>query len=96
MEGEKQTMATTRKRVNITLPPETLNLIERVSKDNRSKFINRAVKLYANRLERARLKQGLKQAYLERARQDLAIAQEWQPIEREIWEKLEKKKLNGS
>ena len=83
-------MNKTRKRVNITLPPETLQLIERVSKDNRSEFINRAVKLYANRLERAKLKQRLKQAYLERSKEDLAIAQEWEPIEREIWERTEK------
>ncbi len=82
-------MTKTRKRVNITLPSETLELIDRVSKDNRSEFINRAVRLYANRLERARLKQGLKQAYLERAKEDLAIAQEWEPIERELWEKFE-------
>jgi len=81
-------MNKTRKRVNITLPPETLELIDRVSKDNRSEFINKAVMLYANRLERARLKQRLKKSYLERAKEDLAIAQEWEPIEREVWEKL--------
>jgi len=92
MKGEKQTMSEPRKRVNITLPPETLELIERLSKDNRSEFINKAVKLYANRLERARLKQRLKQAYLERAKEDLAIAQKWEPLERELWEKLEKEK----
>ncbi|MEA1964288.1 MAG: hypothetical protein U9O41_04075 [Candidatus Aerophobetes bacterium] len=90
MKGEKQTMNKSRKRVNITLPPDTLELIERVSKDNRSQFINKAVKLYASRLERAKLKQRLKQAYLERAKEDLAIAQEWEPIERELWEKLGK------
>jgi len=83
-------MNKTRKRVNITLPPETLELIDRVSKDNRSEFINKAVRLYANRLERARIKQKLKETYLERAKEDLAIAQEWEPIERELWEKLEK------
>jgi len=85
-------MNKTRKRVNITLPPETLKLIDRVSKDNRSEFINKAVRLYVNRLERARLKQRLKETYLERANQDIAIAKEWQPIERELWEKLERGK----
>ncbi len=77
-----------RKRINITLPPETIELIDRVSKDSRSEFINKAVKLYANRLERAKVKQGLKQAYLERAEEDLAIAQQWEPIEQELWEKI--------
>ena len=84
-------MPKTRQRVNITLPSETLELIQRVSKDNRSEFINKAVKLYANRLERARLKQRLKKTYLERGEDDLAIAQGWEPIERKLWEKLEKK-----
>jgi len=83
-------MNKTRKRVNITLPPKTLELINRVSKDSRSEFINKAVKLYASRLERTRLKQKLKQAYLERAKEDLTIAQEWEPIERELWKKFEK------
>jgi len=32
----------------------------------------------------------LKQAYLERAKEDLTIAQEWEPIERELWKKFEK------
>ncbi len=83
-------MATkSRKRINVTLPPETLELIDRVSKDSRSEFINKAVRFYANRLQRARLKRKLRQAYLERAEEDLAIAQEWEPIERELWEKLE-------
>jgi len=82
-------MNKTRKRVNITLPPETLELIDRVS-SNRSEFINKAVRLYANRLERAKLKQRLKKAYLERAKEDIAIAKEWEPIERELWEKLER------
>ena len=83
-------MDISRKRVNITLPPETLNLVDRVSKDNRSEFINKAIRLYANRLERARLKQSLKQAYRERTKEDLAIAKEWEPIEHEVWKKLEK------
>lgn len=79
-----------RKRINITLPPETLEIIDRVSnKESRSKFINTAVRVYANRLERARLKLRLKQAYIERAEEDLAIAKEWEPIEREVWQKLE-------
>ena len=85
-------MNKTRKRVNITLPPETLKLIDRLSKDNRSEFINKAVRLHVNRLERAKLKQRLKETYLERAKEDIAIAKEWEPIERELWEKLERGK----
>jgi len=89
MEGGKN-MPQTRKRINITLPPDTLELIDRVSKDNRSGFINKAVRVYATRIERARLRQQLKKAYRERTREDLAIAREWEPIERQVWERLEK------
>ena len=78
----------TRKRINITLPPETLELIERVAPGNRSEFINQAVQVYSQRLLQARVRRKLKQAYLERATEDLAIAQEWEPLERELWRQL--------
>ena len=76
----------THKRINITLPPETLALIDRVAPDNRSQFINQAVRLQYQRLLRARIRRGLKQAYQERAKADLALAQEWEPLERELSE----------
>lgn len=76
----------THKRINITLPPETLALLDRVAPDNRSQFINQAVRLQYQRLLRARIRQGLKRAYRERAKEDLALVQEWEPLERELWE----------
>lgn len=78
-----------RKRINVTLPEETLQLIDRVSSESRSEFINKAVQAYAQRLGKAELKRKLKQAYLERADEDRAMAQEWEPLEREVWEKLD-------
>jgi len=82
-------MSKSRKRINITIPEDTLELVDRIREENRSEFINRALKVYANRLERSKLKKQLKQAYQERAKEDLATAQEWEPVERELWEKLE-------
>ena len=79
-----------KKRINITLSPETLELIDRVNKSNRSRFIDEAVKIYAHRLEKAKIREKLKQAYLERAEEDLAIAKEWEAVEKKLWEKLEK------
>ncbi|MFQ5795159.1 MAG: ribbon-helix-helix domain-containing protein [Candidatus Bipolaricaulia bacterium] len=79
----------TKQRINITLPPETIELIDRVSEGSRSEFIDKAVRVYINRLERARLKRALKHAYRERAKEDLEVAHEWEPIEREVWEMLE-------
>ena len=78
-----------RKRINITLPPETLELIDQVAPESRSEFINQAVRMYSRRLLRARVQQRLKQAYQERIAEDLAIAQEWEPLERELWEHMD-------
>jgi metal-responsive CopG/Arc/MetJ family transcriptional regulator len=78
----------TRRRINITLSPETLELIDAVNQDNRSAFLDKAARFYAAQLQRANLRQNLKRAYLERAKEDLAMAQEWEPLERELWKKL--------
>ena len=82
-------MSKKRKRINITIPEDTLELVDRIREENRSEFINRALKVYVNRLERSKLKKQLKQAYQERAKEDLATVREWEPVERELWEKLE-------
>ncbi|OGF57348.1 MAG: hypothetical protein A2Z21_02370 [Candidatus Fraserbacteria bacterium RBG_16_55_9] len=75
-----------RKRINITLPPETVELLDRIAPENRSEFINQAVRMHSQRLFKARIRQQLKHAYAERAKEDFALAQEWEPIERELWE----------
>lgn len=75
-----------RKRINITLPPETVELLDRIAPDNRSEFINQAVQMHSQRLFKARIRQQLKHAYVERAKQDLTLALEWEPLERELWE----------
>ncbi len=78
----------TRKHISITLPEETLELIDQVSSESRSEFITKAVQAYAHRFGKAELNRKLKQACLERADEDRAMAQEWEPLELEICEKL--------
>jgi len=69
-------------RLNITLPEETVRLIDRVAKrGNRSRLISDAVKRYVQELGRANLRRRLKQGAKRRADRDLAIAEEWFALE---------------
>ena len=73
-------------RVNITLPEETLRLIDRVAnKGDRSRFIDSAVRFYADALGRAKLKKRLKEGAIQRAQRDLHLAQEWPALDEEAW-----------
>ena len=69
-------------RLNITLPEETVRLIDRVAKrGNRSRLISDAVTRYVKELGRANLRRRLKQGAKRRADRDLAIAEEWFALE---------------
>ena len=74
------------KRVNVTLPPETLHLIDRLSrKGNRSRFLDNAVKFYVTAIGRSALRKQLKAGAIQRAERDLRLAEEWFSIEDEAW-----------
>ena len=76
----------TRQRVNITLSPETLRLIDRATdRGNRSGFISQAVRFYARQLGKNNLRQQLRERAIVRAEHDLATAQDWFPLENEVW-----------
>lgn len=65
------------KRINITLPEETIRLIDRVSsRGDRSSLIDRAVKRYVAQSRRAQLKKQVKEGALRRAKRDLQMAEE--------------------
>lgn len=52
------------KRINITLPEETIRLIDRVSeRGDRSRLIDRAIRSYVERKGRAVLKRELREGY---------------------------------
>lgn len=76
------------RRLNITLPEETVRLIDRAAKKgNRSRFIDEAVKHFITTARRTALRKQLQQGALRRASRDLALAEDWFPLEDELWHK---------
>ncbi|OGG63260.1 hypothetical protein A3C21_03890 [Candidatus Kaiserbacteria bacterium RIFCSPHIGHO2_02_FULL_59_21] len=72
----------TYERVNVTLPRDTLRLIDRVTrKKNRSGFVDRAVRFYVEKTGSANLKKELRAGARARAERDCTIAEEWFPVE---------------
>jgi CopG family transcriptional regulator/antitoxin EndoAI len=75
-------------RINITLPEETLGLIDRLAKaGDRSRFIDRAIRYYVEAVGKANLKNLLKEGAISRAERDLRLAEEWFILEEETWPK---------
>ncbi|MGH2361016.1 MAG: ribbon-helix-helix domain-containing protein, partial [bacterium] len=59
------------KRINITLPEETVRLIDRVAeRGDRSQFINEAVRRYVTDVGRANLRKQIKEGALRHAARD--------------------------
>jgi CopG family transcriptional regulator / antitoxin EndoAI len=75
-----------RKRINITLPEETLELIDRVAEPgDRSRLIDEAVRHYIQETGRANLRKRLKEGAIRWAARDLHLAEEWFSIDEEVW-----------
>ena len=75
------------KRLNITLPEQTVRLMDRVAgKGRRSSLIDRAVLRYVKEETRANLRKHLAESYQANAPFDLQLAEEWFPVEEEAWE----------
>lgn len=75
-------------RVNITLPKDTLRLLDRVTqKGGRSGFVDQAVRFYIKETGRANLKKQLRIGALARASRDANLAEEWFHIDEEVWPK---------
>ena len=78
------------KRLNITLPAETVDLVDqKVKKGDRSRFIDQAIKRYLNEVDKENLREQLKEGYMAWAERDLEITAEWFPLEEEVWQKNE-------
>lgn len=74
------------KRINITLPEETICLLERIcAKGDRSRLIDRAIKLYVEETGKANLRDRLREGYERRATEDLDAAEAWFLIDEEAW-----------
>ena len=70
------------KRLNITLPEETVRLMDRVAgKGRRSNLIDRAVRRYVKEETRANLRKQLAASYRANAQEDLRLAEDWFPLE---------------
>ncbi len=79
---------TAHKRINITLPESTVEMIESVAdKGSRSSLIDNAVRLYVKSLKQTSLKEQLKEGAIARAERNLQMAQEWSHLEDEVWQK---------
>ena len=77
---------TMHKRVNVTLPEETIRLIDRSASDgNRSRFINEAVKYFVRQHGRVELRRLLEEGSERHAARDLAIAEEWFDVDKAAW-----------
>jgi CopG family transcriptional regulator / antitoxin EndoAI len=74
------------KRINVTLPEETVRLMDRVaSKGQRSRLVDQAVRWYVEGLGRARLRQELEAGAQDRADRDLGLVAEWFNLDEEAW-----------
>lgn len=75
------------RRINVTLSEETLALLDRVAeKGDRSRLIDAAVRHYIDEKGRRTLKKRLKEGAIRRAARDLSLAEEWFPLEEELWQ----------
>lgn len=67
-----------RQRINITLPKETIQMIDRIAKKgNRSALIDKAVRNFIESVGRSNLAERMKKVDSMRAARDLRIAEEW-------------------
>ncbi|MDP9054465.1 MAG: hypothetical protein M3N93_09225 [Acidobacteriota bacterium] len=71
-------------RINVILPEETVRVLDRVApKGNRSRLISDAVMHYVSSRGKSNLAEQLKAGALANAKRDMAIAEEWFPLEEE-------------
>jgi len=74
------------RRVNITLPEETIRLIDRVAaKGDRSRLIAEAVRHYVAARGRTELRRRLREGAARRAARDLQLVADWFSLDEETW-----------
>ena len=74
------------KRLNITLPDQTVRLMDRIAgRGRRSSLIDHAVRRYVKDATRANLRKQLAESYKDNAELDLQLAGEWFALEEEAW-----------
>ncbi len=74
------------RRINITLPEETIRLIDRVAKKgDRSFLISEAVRRYVASVGKARLRRLIKEGARRHADRDLKLVEEWCSMDETPW-----------
>lgn len=75
------------RRINITLPEETVRLIDRVAeKGNRSRVIDAAIRRYVEDVGRENLRKQVEAGAIARAERDMAITEGWFALDEEAWQ----------
>jgi CopG family transcriptional regulator / antitoxin EndoAI len=74
-------------RINITLPEETIAMLDTVAgKGRRSAFIDTAIRKQVRDIRKNSLRERLKAGAIARGDRDLAMADDWFSIEEELWQ----------
>ena len=74
-------------RLNITLPEETVTLLESVAgRGSRSSFIDTAIKRHVSEIRKEGLTERLKTGAIDRAERDRGIAADWENLEDDLWQ----------
>jgi CopG family transcriptional regulator/antitoxin EndoAI len=80
-------------RINVILPEETVRVLNRIApKGSRSRVISDAVMHYVSTRSKTNLAEQLKAGALANAKRDMAIAEEWFPLEEGAWQRTAPRK----
>jgi CopG family transcriptional regulator/antitoxin EndoAI len=75
------------KRINITLPEETIQRIDKIVKEGkRSQFIDKAINFYIEKKSKAQLRQSMKEGAIKKAQRDLETYSDYFVFDEELWE----------
>ncbi len=86
----------TYERVNISLPRDTLELLDRVTaKGSRSRFIDHAIRERIASIGRAKLRKRLAQGYAARVARDRSVVEDWFVVEEEAWQRHDARQTRG-
>ena len=76
-----------KEKVTLTLPSEVMDAVrEEAAPRGYSKFIAEAVTYYIQERRRSALRERLIAGYQASAEHDRALAEEWRPLEEEVWQ----------
>jgi hypothetical protein len=77
-----------KEKVTLTLPSEVMGAVrEEAPPRGYSRFIAEAVTFFIQERRRMALRERLIAGYQAGAQRDRALAEEWRPVEEEVWEK---------